>query len=129
MFKSGLIVLTLFVSSVLAYAAAEKTTTLEGTLVASVCYIPDHSNTGNDMGPAKECGSECLRKGTPGGLLTKDGTFYLLEASSLALAPYVGQQIRVSGEEYSKDIFLVKTAAVRSGGGWEGIDFRSHKKE
>src|SRR5690349_24122886 len=105
MLKSCLLVITVVASSVW-LPAATKPITLEGTLVSATCYLPDKSSTatGNDMGGEKECGSGCLKQGKPGGLLTKDDVFYILDAPSLALAPYVGQQIRVTGDEFSKDI-------------------------
>ena len=128
MSKSCLLVLSILTTSWL--FAAEKTVTLEGTLVSASCYLPDKSEatTGNDMGGAKECGSGCLKQGKPGGLLTNDNVFYLLDAPSLALAPYVGQHVRITGQEYSRDIFLVRTAFARSGGGWETIDLHHHQE-
>src|SRR3970040_2231728 len=77
--------------------AAEKTVTLEGTLVDSKCYLKEHSLTGNDHGPMKECGTMCLKGGTPGALLTKAGKFHAVLAPSLVLAPHVGETVRISG--------------------------------
>jgi hypothetical protein len=79
------------------------------------------------MGGAKECGTGCLQQGKPGGLLTKNGDFYVLDAPSLALAPYVGQQLRVTGKQ-RKDIISVTSASVKTGGGWEAIDIKYHPK-
>ena len=112
--------------------AADKTdnaTTLEGTLVSASCYMGDHSATGNEMNGAKECGSGCLRMGRPGGLLTKENTFYLLDAPSLPLAPYVGKQIRVTGEERSNDILSVHKAEVNKDGAWQPVDISLHAKK
>jgi hypothetical protein len=123
----------LFVLPVLAFSvwvyAAGKTSAFEGTLVSATCYMSDHSATANDMFGSKECGSGCLEQGKPGGLLTKDNQFYMLDAPSLRLAPYVGQQIRITGEELSKDILSVKTVAVKKGNGWESIDIRYHPQK
>jgi hypothetical protein len=125
MLKFRLIVLSALACSVCLHAAP-KTTTLEGQLVSSTCYLADHSNTGNAMGGAEKCGEGCLRQGKPGGLVTKDNQFYILDGPSLALAPFVGQQIRVTGEERTKDIISVSTAQVKKAGGWETIDTKYH---
>ncbi|HZP64114.1 MAG TPA: hypothetical protein VFB28_11915 [Terriglobales bacterium] len=113
--------------SVCAYGA-EKKVTLEGQLVSASCYLSDGA-TGNDMGGTKECGSGCLRQGKPGGLLTKENSFYILDGPSLRLAPYVGQEIRVTGEEHGRDIISIRSASVRKGGGWESIDIQYHPEK
>ncbi len=101
-------------------SAAEKTVTLEGTLVDSKCYLKDNSLTGNDHGPVKGCGTMCLKGGTPGALLTKDKKFHAILAPSLALAPYVGQTIRVSGTIHNGAIAADKVE-VNKDGKWEEI--------
>ena len=108
--------------------AADKTTTVEGRLVSASCYLPDKSPgaTGNDMGGGKHCGSGCLKQGKPAGLLTQDDTFYILDAPSIRLSPYVGQQIRVTGREYSQDIIVPDSVAVRQGGRWLSVDLKFH---
>lgn len=116
-----MVVLTLLLAGWL--YAADTTITVEGKLVSASCYLADNSATGNDMNGFKGCGTECLRRGKPGGLLTKDHHFYMLDASSLALAPYVGQDIRVTGIEH-KDVISARSVAVKKGSGWEGIDTR-----
>jgi hypothetical protein len=121
MYKS-LLLMGLFVATTWLYAAGNNTITLEGTLVSSVCYTgsPAKPKT-NDMGGKKNCGTYCLRQGTPGGLVTKDDKFYILTASSLRLAPYVGRQIRVTGDKVGDEILAVDTAEVRKGGAWQQI--------
>jgi hypothetical protein len=107
------------------YAAEEKqNVTLEGTLVSASCYLADNSATGNEMDGVKECGTGCLRQGKPGGLLTKDKKFDILDAPSLLLAPYVGQQLRVTGIRYN-GVISVKKAEIRKDGKWEEIDLKS----
>ena len=127
MSKVGSLLLLSLAISVSAYGA-EKKVTVEGKLVSASCYLPKKSPsaTGDDMGGAEHCGSGCLKQGKPGGLLTKENDFYILDGPSLRLAPYVGQELRVTGEEYSKDIISVDSASVRSGGGWKSIDVRYH---
>ena len=100
--------------------AAEKTVTLEGTLVDSKCYLKDNSLTGNDHGPVKGCGTICLKAGSPGALLTKDKKFHAILAPSPALAPYVGQEIRVHGALYNGAIAAEKVE-VKKDGKWEEV--------
>lgn len=116
-----LFVLLAFVATlVLGLYAAEKPATFEGTLVDSKCYLKDNSLTGNDHGPMKECGTMCLKGGTPPGLLTKAGKFHALLAPSLVLAPYVGQTIRVNGTLHNGAIAAEKVE-VKKGDKWEEV--------
>lgn len=101
-------------------SAAEKTLTLEGTLVDSKCYLKDNSLTGNDHGGIKECGTMCLRGGSPGALLTKDKKLHAILAPSTALAPYVGQTIRVRGMVHNGAIAAEKVE-VNKAGTWEEV--------
>jgi hypothetical protein len=106
--------------------AADQNVTIEGKLVSASCYLPDKSasTTGDSMGGAEHCGSGCLQQGKPGGLLTKDNAFYILDAPSLRLAPFVGQEIRVTGQEESTDILSPKSVDVKKGDGWQSIDIK-----
>jgi hypothetical protein len=126
MAKRRLLVLMAFAVGVSClYAAEEKErVTLEGTLVSASCYLPDNSATGNEMGGIKECGSGCLKQGKPAGLVTKEKHFHILDAPSLLLAPYVGQEMRVTGIDYH-GVISVKKAEVRKDGKWEEIDIKS----
>ena len=100
--------------------AAEKETTLEGTLVDSKCYLKDNSLTGNDHGPVKGCGTMCLKGGTPGALLTKDKKFHAILAPSPVLADHVGQTIRVRGTLHNGAI-LANKVEVSKDGKWEEV--------
>jgi hypothetical protein len=124
MAKSRLMVLVAFAVVASCLSAAEQKVTLEGTLVSASCYLADNSATGNDMGGIKRCGSGCLKQGKPAGLLTKEKDFHILDAPSLLLAPFVGQQLRVTGVDY-KGVISVKKAEVRKNGAWEEIDIKS----
>ena len=126
MAKTRLVVLVAFAAVVSClYAAEEKEkVTLEGTLVSASCYLGDNSATGNEMGGIKECGSGCLKQGKPAGLVTKEKHFHILDAPSLLLAPYVGQEMRVTGIDYN-GVISVKKAEVRKDGKWEEIDIKS----
>jgi hypothetical protein len=121
-----LVVLAFALSSWL--CATEKTITVEGKLVSASCYLPDKSagTTGDSMSGGEHCGSGCLEQGKPGGLLTNDHAFYILDAPSLRLAPFVGQQIRVTGQVEGTDILSAKTVDVRKGDAWQSIDIKFH---
>lgn len=101
-------------------SAAQKKATWEGTLVDSKCYLKNNALTGNDHGSMKDCGTICLRGGTPGALLTKDKKFYAILAPSTALAPYVGQQIRIEGALVSGSI-NPSQIEVNKDGKWEAL--------
>lgn len=101
--------------------AAEKTVTIEGTLVDSKCYAMDNSLTGNDHGNVKECGTMCLKGGSPGGVLTKDKKFHAILAPSHALAPYVGKTVRVEGNLMNGSI-AAKKIEVNQNGKWEEVN-------
>ena len=100
--------------------AAEKST-WSGTLVDAYCYLQDNSNVGNDHSGVKGCGTDCLKNGRPAGLLTDDKKFFTIVAPAPALAKYVGQPIRVTGELYSGAIVADKLE-VKQGGKWVAVD-------
>jgi hypothetical protein len=124
MAKTRLIVLVAFVVCASCLFAAEEKVTLEGTLVSASCYLADNSATGNDMGGIKRCGTGCLKQGKPAGLLTREKHFHILDAPSLLLAPYVGQELRITGIDYN-GVISVKKAEVRKDGQWGEIDIKS----
>jgi type 1 fimbria pilin len=117
---TGITALALAVAfSVVLATAQAKDMTYSGTLVDSKCYLA-HNQTGNDHGPNKNCGTLCLKGGTPGGLLTSDKKFYALLAPSIALAPYVGQEIRVEGSLVNGSINVSKVE-VNQNGNWQEV--------
>ena len=115
-----LILAALALTLAVSVAWAQKEATFEGTLVDSKCYLKDNSLTGNDHGPVKECGTMCLRGGTPGGLLTRDKKFHAILAPSLVLAPYVGQTVRINGTLHNGAI-LASKVEVNKAGKWEEV--------
>ena len=115
----GIAVLALIVAFSVSRAAAQKDMSYDGTLVDSKCYLA-HNQTANDHGPNKNCGTLCLKGGTPGALLTSDKKFYPLLAPSTALAPYVGQEIRVTGSMVSGSINVSKVE-VNQNGSWQEV--------
>jgi hypothetical protein len=116
---SGITALALIIAYSVVLSAAPKDSTYNGTLVDSKCYL-GHNLTTNDHGPNKNCGTLCLKGGTPGGLLTSDKKFYALLAPSIALAPYVGQEIRVSGSLVNGSINVSKVE-VNENGSWTEV--------
>ena len=130
MLKGYPLLLIALVLSVCAFAA-DKKITLEGKLVSASCYLTSKSPdaTGDNMGGKNHCGSGCLRQGKPGGLLTKENAFYIIDGPSLRLAPYVGQQIRVTGDEHGNDIISIDSASVSSGNAWKAIDIHYHPEK
>ncbi len=119
--KTHLVVLLAFaVTIAFSLYAAEKTVTLEGTLVDSKCYLADNANVGNDHMGIKGCGTICLKGGQPGALLTKDKKFHPILAPSTVLAPYVGQTIRVNGTLHNGAI-LASKVEVNKDGKWEEV--------
>lgn len=114
-----LLLLVLLAFTVAAISARAADATVEGTLVDSKCYLGG-GETGNDHGPMKECGTMCLKGGTPAAVLTKDKKFHAIIAPSIVLAPYVGQQVRVTGSVNNGSI-LAKSVAVNKGGKWEEV--------
>lgn len=116
---TGIAVLALIVAFSVSRAAAQKDMSYDGTLVDSKCYLA-HNQTANDHGPNKNCGTLCLKGGTPGALLTSDKKFYPLLAPSTALAPYVGQEIRVTGSMVSGSINVSKVE-VNQNGSWQEV--------
>lgn len=116
------ILFTLILGTAYVSATDHNVVTLEGTLVSSACYTGGGATT-NDMGGKKGCGSACLRKGDPGALVTKEGEFHVLVVSSFTLAPYVGQQVLVSGKDFNGAISVDKVE-VSKDGQWHQIELK-----
>lgn len=112
----------LFVATAL--YASPKTMVWQGTLVDSNCYLKDHALTGNDHMGVKQCGTTCLKSGLPAGLLTRNKQFHVLVAPSIALAPYVGDQVKVTGTMHNEAIQADKVE-VRKNGQWENVQLNS----
>ena len=97
-------------------AAKPKATTLSGELVDTGCYL------GHGAKGAKhaECATKCISGGMPMGLLTTDGTLYLLTMNHDNPDPYnklkamAGKSVSVTGN-------------VMERGGMKGLDVESCK--
>lgn len=71
-----------------------KTVTMTGTLVDVACYLDD-GDSGNDHMGMKGCGTECLKGGSPAGLLV-DKTLYVVVFPASAFADYVGKKVEIT---------------------------------
>lgn len=94
----------------MAETAKGKNVTLKGTLVDVACYLDDH-DTGNDHMGMKSCGTECLKGGSPAGLLVGK-KLYILAFPAPAFADYVGKQVELTGELFDSTNFTPAKAAV-----------------
>ena len=105
-----------------AIAAPSKPATLKGEIVDTGCYL-SHGARGEKH---KGCATKCVANGMPMGLLTSDGTLYLLTMSHDDADPYnkakdmVSQMVEVTGTMMSRsgmkaiEVASVKPAATAS---------------
>lgn len=87
-----------------------KKETLTGTLVDVACYLDD-GDTGNDHGGMKACGTECLKGGSPAGLLVGK-KLYILAFPAPVFKDYVGQKLELTGMVYGGSNFIPTKVAV-----------------
>jgi type 1 fimbria pilin len=99
-----------------------KTVTLTGTLVDVACYLDD-GDSGNDHMGMKGCGTECLKGGSPAGLLV-DKNLYVLVFPASAFADYVGKKVEISGDEYGMNLIPKKASQVNSDGSKKAINIK-----
>jgi hypothetical protein len=86
-------------------SAAKRTIT--GQLIDAACYKFDRANIGIDhklpQGDEKNCAIKCVRTGLPVGLLTPNGTVYVVTGTlaaddSAKLVPLLKQTVTLTGE-------------------------------
>lgn len=92
-----LIVAGLFVASMPLMAAE---VTVKGEVVDQVCYTKDKKNMGADH---KDCGSSCVKRGSPVALVTADGEVYTIAGSyaenkNAKLIDFVAKTVEAKGE-------------------------------
>ena len=110
-----------------AAAAAEKTTSMEGELIDSACYVAAEGEA-KGAGHAA-CARKCLGSGVPAAILpagSKDprAALFLL-TNPVPLAPYAGQIIKVEGTMAGDfQAFDVKKAFVKEGQGWKEVQLQ-----
>jgi hypothetical protein len=100
---ASLVLATVTLGAGFALAAGEHqgvTKTLAGEVVDSGCYL-GHAARGEKHGAS--CGSKCVANGMPMGLLTADGTLYLITLNHDDADPYnklkgmIGKNVKVTG--------------------------------
>ena len=88
--------------------------TLAGTLVDASCYVEDGA-TNNDHDGMKACGTECLKGGSPAGLLVGK-KLYTLAFPSPVFKDVVGQRLEIIGKLYlGYQLIPVKVFVDRNG--------------
>ena len=96
-----------------------KIMTLSGILVDNSCYLEEGA-TNNDHDGMKACGTECLKGGSPAGLLVGK-KLYTLEFPAPVFKDYVGQKVEITGKVYPGDQLIPKKAFVIKDGKKEEI--------
>lgn len=100
-----------------------KKETLTGTLVDVACYLDD-GDTGNDHGGMKACGTECLKGGSPAGLLVGK-KLYILAFPAPVFENYVGQKMELTGTVYGEtNLIPVKAAVVDKDGKKKDVNIK-----
>ena len=95
----SLLIVSLFAASLTTFAQEKKSTTISGEVLDMACY----SAMGASGAGHKSCAADCIKGGSPMGLLTSDGKVYLLvenhdKKDAYAKAKdYAGEQIIVTG--------------------------------
>lgn len=114
-----LFLLAALVSLALAAYADEGTWT--GEIIDVACYV-SHGEGGHGPDHAK-CAKGCLKGGQPMGLLTDDGTLYILAADHANGAPFEaakdlgGEMAEITGVETEKSgVKMVTVTAVKKAG-------------
>ncbi len=113
-----LAVFVLLLGLALAHGAKGKEVTLKGEVIDLQCYLV-HSDSSQGADHAK-CAQACLRKGLPAGLLTDDGTLYVLlgpshDSASELVADHGGSQVTVKGvvtEQNGVKALQIKTVSA-----------------
>src|SRR5436853_6492499 len=95
----ALLVVSLCAASLTTFAQEKKSTTISGEVLDMACY----SAMGASGAGHKSCAADCIKGGSPMGLLTSDGKVYLLvenhdKKDAYAQAKtHAGEQITVTG--------------------------------
>jgi len=118
-FRNSCLVPTLVLASILAWSQSAKDTakaetpsntskaTLEGLVRDIACPIQNLEATATHL--SMKCLLACARKGSPLGILTKDGELYLPISEKMPdedqrqkLTPFLGKYVQVSGIVYER---------------------------
>ena len=66
---------------------------IEGEIVGLACY----TSSGLKGSEHKSCAKRCLTRGTPAGILDKDGNLFVIAAPSPGYSAYAAETIRLNG--------------------------------
>ena len=66
---------------------------IEGEIVGLACY----TSSGLMGSEHKSCAKRCLTRGTPAGILDKDGNLFVIAAPSPGYSAYAAETIRLNG--------------------------------
>ncbi|MBT3478746.1 MAG: hypothetical protein HOA15_02380 [Candidatus Marinimicrobia bacterium] len=89
---------------------------IEGEVVDLVCY----TSRGASGEGHKSCASRCMTRGTPAGLLDKDGNIFVIIGPSPGYADYAAQTVRLKGNVVGGRISPNKME-VRFGKTWKDV--------
>jgi thiol-disulfide isomerase/thioredoxin len=93
-------------------AAAQKSVTLEGQLVCSLCWFEaDRNTTAYGTAADIECAKDCAEKGIPTAIAVKENAGYKLyvieegrfKRDSKAWLDYIGKQVQLTGRAHTKE--------------------------
>jgi hypothetical protein len=87
-----------------------KTVTVKGTLVDTTCFLK-YGYSADEHDNMKACGKDCLKDGTPAGVLV-NGKLYILIFPSRVFANYVGKTVEVTGDLYGDNLLHPRKASV-----------------
>ena len=101
---------------------AQNSTTVEGILVDSSCYL-GMNMTENDHGNMRACGTACMNMGQPGGIVTSDGTFHAIIAPAAKLAAHAGHTVRITGM-LKEGVIMATKAEMNVNGSYQEFDIK-----
>ena len=98
--------------------AAAPSNQITGELVDTKCFI-EHGARGEKH---RKCASACAKDGTPVGILTADGTYYVVAIQAAFFEPYMASEARFTGKIDAKARVVVPTKfEVQRDGAWTEV--------
>ena len=92
---------------------------IEGEVIGLACF----TSRGSIGEEHKSCATRCLTRGTPAGILDKDGNVFVIVAPSPGYAAYAAQTIRLNGQVEDGRISPQKMEVIK-GKSWEEISLK-----
>jgi len=96
-----------------------KDVLIEGEVIELTCF----TSRGALGEGHKSCAIRCLTRGTPAGLLDKDGNVFVILGPSPGYAPYAAQTIRLNGQLEDGRISPKKMEVIK-GKSWQEISLK-----